>query len=298
MHLHQNKCICCFRGVGLNSAFYFLKIYANKIHSYRFTPTLFVCSYYSTSRDKSNGSIKFLPVRSGGMEHIPMMNCKVSVNKVVIESELSYKSQPVLHYKIEYPQFTGTFFQRMLSEMNIFYKAKALSYQQCCIQQLYYEAIKQFDEAQANGFPTIMHEAFVTYEVTYNDDCVISLYFDQYEFRGGAHGNTKRYSDTWNIQKCCCMLLMDFFAASVNYRAFIIQVIKNQIAEQINNGNNIYFEDYEKLVVQYFHERNFYVTMDGVVIYYQQYEIAPYASGIPVFTIPYSEGTVLRPMCQ
>lgn len=32
-----------------------------------------------------------------------------------------------------------------------------------------------------------------------------------------------------------------------------------------------------------------YLTKEGVVFVYQQYEIAPYAAGSPKFTLPYSE---------
>jgi hypothetical protein len=33
------------------------------------------------------------------------------------------------------------------------------------------------------------------------------------------------------------------------------------------------------------------------VIYFQQYDIAPYSSGIVEFLIPYQEGVVSRPDC-
>ncbi len=226
-----------------------------------------------------------------------MVKRTVVVEKVVLESELSYKGIAVLHYKIEYPQFSGIYFQRMLSELNMLYKARALTYQQACMQQLFYDASAQYDEAQANDYPFHMFEAYVTFEVTYNTDCTLSLYFDRYEFRGGAHGGTTRYSDTWNLQRECCMLLCDYFASSTNYKAYSIQTINNQIAAQVKSESGSYFDDYEKLVARYFNPRSFYLTMEGVVIYYQQYEIAPYASGIPVFTLPYENGCVIRPRC-
>jgi len=50
----------------------------------------------------------------------------------------------------------------------------------------------------------------------------------------------------------------------------------------------IYFEDYRNLIVQHFNPASYYLSNDGLVIYYQQYEIAPYATGIVEFTIPFS----------
>ena len=56
--------------------------------------------------------------------------------------------------------------------------------------------------------------------------------------------------------------------------------------------------NYEKNVEQYFNPEHFYLKPAGLVVYFQQYEIAPYSSGIPEFTIPYLEEYVLRPQCQ
>ena len=48
-----------------------------------------------------------------------------------------------------------------------------------------------------------------------------------------------------------------------------------------------YFEDtLEKYTG--FNENNFYFNDNGIVIYFQSYEIAPYASGSPEFNISYS----------
>jgi hypothetical protein len=42
---------------------------------------------------------------------------------------------------------------------------------------------------------------------------------------------------------------------------------------------------------------NFYLTKEGVVIYFQQYDIAPYSSGLPTFVIPYGPGGAVTPRC-
>lgn len=36
-----------------------------------------------------------------------------------------------------------------------------------------------------------------------------------------------------------------------------------------------------------FNDDNFFTTPAGVTVFYQQYDIAPYASGIVEFTVPY-----------
>lgn len=74
--------------------------------------------------------------------------------------------------------------------------------------------------------------------------------------------------------------------------------INNQISEQIQSGENYYFDNYEQNVEDTLNEDNFYITLLGLMIYFQQYDIAPYSSGIPQFLIPYSNKIIIRPRCQ
>jgi hypothetical protein len=62
----------------------------------------------------------------------------------------------------------------------------------------------------------------------------------------------------------------------------------SQIDSQIKKNPDIYFENYKELIAKTFDRNHFYCTPDGIVIYYQQYDIAPYSSGIREFLIPYS----------
>lgn len=222
---------------------------------------------------------------------------KVDVEEIIIKKDLYYNNIVLLSYTIKYPKFTSNRFQRTLNRINQYYKAKAYSYQLYYEHKLFKLAIEQYEDSIANGFPVRKFEAFVAYTITYNQNCAISLYFDRYEYTGGAHGNTIRYSNTWNLQTGTQMKLSRLFA-NQNYEAYIIMMINQQIAEQIKNGTNQYFENYSELVTQYFNEESFYLTPQGVVIYYQQYEIAPYSSGIPTFTIPYSRGYATPPRCR
>ncbi len=228
-----------------------------------------------------------------------MANYAAWVDTVTMESELSHQQNAVLHYKISYPQFSGTYFQRMLGEMNCLYKAKAQALQQGRVRELFCQATNEVagavSEENGNNARIPRYDFAVAFDTPFNQNCVVSLFFDQYEFTGGAHGNTVRCSDTWNLQRGCCLLMRDLFARTTNYRAYLIEHINKQIAEQMETDDSIYFDDYPCLTVRYFNERQFYLTPDGIVVYYQQYEIAPYSTGIPTFTIPYSQGCIAMP---
>jgi len=126
-------------------------------------------------------------------------NNAITINLYSIESTMKFHNEPMLHYKINYPKFSNDHYQRVLNKINMYYRAKAVDQQKFYEDKMFLDAIKQYKESMANNFPFHMYEAIVNYEVTYNQNCTISLYTDKYEFTGGAHGNTVRTSDTWDI---------------------------------------------------------------------------------------------------
>jgi hypothetical protein len=221
---------------------------------------------------------------------------KVQVKNNIIEDKMYYKKELVLSYKIEYPSFSSDPFQT--NRLNHFYKMNALAFEQYCRQKLFRLAVKEYEYSVANGFPIRAYDAVLAYKITYNAHCTLSLYFDRYEYTGGAHGSTTRYSDTWDLQNNRRIPLRQLFSRSIHYVHYIIKSIITQIEQQIKSGNDIYFDDYENNVRKYFNPNKFYLTQQGVVIYFQQYEIAPYAAGIVEFTIPYSDPYVVKPSCN
>lgn len=121
----------------------------------------------------------------------------------------------------------------------------------------------------------------MNYTITKNMNSLLSAYFDQYEFTGGAHGNTLRSSVTWNLNTGRILSMSDLCNP---------QVVLGEILElariQAKENPYLYFENYEELIISNFNEEHFYLTPNGISVFYQQYEIGPYASGIIVFEIP------------
>lgn len=226
-----------------------------------------------------------------------MPSNEVIVKERILEQDLYYKDTKVMHYSIKYPHFNSDAYHTLTNKLNNYYRTKAVMYQRTNIMQLYQEAMVDYEYSIANDYPVHEYEAIVEYTVTYNKNCVLSLYFDQYEYTGGAHGNTVRTSDTWNLAQSKYADLSDFFPGKSNYKEFIIESIINQIKQQVKDNTTMVFDDYPKLVAENFKTNNFYLTEEGVVIYFQQYDIAPYASGILTFVIPYGPGGATEPQC-
>ncbi|MGI5912692.1 MAG: DUF3298 and DUF4163 domain-containing protein [Syntrophomonadaceae bacterium] len=213
-----------------------------------------------------------------------MKKVLVTVHTNIVEEELRYNGVLVLSYRIEYPVFRSSIYKKAIIAVNKFYKDKAQEYQKYYQTKLYQMAVEQYLDAIENGYPFREFSALVVYQITYNQDCIISLYSDEYQYTGGAHGITIRSSQTWNLQYGQMVKLSEMFDYLFNYRAYIIR----NVIEQIKKEPDIYFEDYENLVEKTFNVNSFYCTPKGLIVYFQQYDIAPYASGIREFLLPYN----------
>lgn len=208
-----------------------------------------------------------------------------------------YDRTRVLTCGVEYPEFISREFPWVLNRINEEYRRRAAAFLQHCTSDLYAQAVEDYLYSMHSDFPFIPYEALLVYTITYNQSCTISLYFNNFQFTGGAHGSTFRTSDTWDLNKGTRMTLSDFFPAEFDYRTYILDKIDAKIDEMIEAGEDIFFADPKQLAREYFEEQNFYLTDEGIVIYYQLYSIAPYASGILEFLIPYGDDVVERPRC-
>jgi hypothetical protein len=209
-----------------------------------------------------------------------------------------YDRVHVLTCAIEYPEFVSKDFPWILNRINQEYRQRTAAFFQNCLTELYAVAVEDYLYAARNDYPFTPHEAMTVFTVPYNRSCTLSMYFDAYQYTGGAHGATVRTSDTWSLSKGRRLALSDFFPDGFDLRAYILEQIDAQITARIDAGNDIFFDDPAQLAREYFDEQNFYLTSDGIVIYYQLYTVAPYASGIVEFLIPWVKGTVIRPGCE
>lgn len=213
----------------------------------------------------------------------------MQVVNAVLSDEIRYDDEIILTYEINYPQFFSKKCPKNLNKLNAFYKENAEIFEQYCRDTLFTEAVEQYYEMKKNGFPFHPYEAIVKYKVTYLTCQFISLYFDKYIYTGGAHGNTVRHSDSWNLNTGKMINISEYFPDNPNYiddiLAFVIDEITNELKDPEAKWK--YFETYGQDVYNTWNEDDFYLTPSGIVVYFQQYAIAPYSSGILEFLIPF-----------
>lgn len=224
---------------------------------------------------------------------------EVDVKKITLENNLYYQKNLLLYYRIEYPQFYSSKYQNNLIKINRYYKDKAIEELQNCVDAIFKYAIELFEFSKERNIPVRQFKLYYLYYLTYNKDCTLSLYYDNYVYLGGAHGLTTRSSDTWDIQIGQITMLCNLFKTKINYYDYIYKSIISQIENQIKNNEIVlYFPNYKENVYLKLDVNNYYLRDSGIVIFFQQYDIAPYAAGIPEFLIPYDTEVMTLPYCK
>lgn len=129
--------------------------------------------------------------------------------------------------------------------------------------------------------PRFPYEIFSKYKVTEDNNSIISLFNDYYEFLGGAHGMTTKTSYTIDKKQEKLLTLKDLFVQGYNYTDVINKEIKAEISKHPEN----YFDSGD--VFKGINEnQSFYIENNNLVIYYQLYDLAPYVFGFPEFKVP------------
>lgn len=217
----------------------------------------------------------------------------ITVQKMVIQDSIKQDDTVILTYKIEYPRFYSNYFSYEIDKVNHYYYMNALQTKRNYTTALLKGAMDDSYFARKNNFPFHAHEAIATYTVTYNEGCIVSLFFDSYMYLGGAHGDTVRSSQTWNMQKGEMMSLGELFNCNEdmedNIEDYMKEYILTQVRKEVNQNPDDYYMNAWVAVGQEFNPSYFYVTPEGVMIYFQQYAIAPYCAGIQEFLLPYDE---------
>lgn len=210
-----------------------------------------------------------------------------TISQKTLEDTMYYRNIPVFIYKIKYPFFTTTCSTSAAQSINEHYDSASKEKEVYCRTVLYPQAVKSARYIPSNQPPFNSYTFESNYQITYNTNCITSLYMEQYTYMGGAHGATQRNSDTWDFNTGNQLKLESFYPHNPAFSEDILKEIEQQIAGRLKTTPSSYFNNYSELLRETFRQENFYLSPMGIVIYFQEYDIAPYATGIPEFLLQF-----------
>ena len=140
---------------------------------------------------------------------------------------------------------------------------------------------EEYGDETSHWFPFVLAGDF---QVGYAGKGFLSIPVRYYCFTGGAHGMSYQVVTNISTETGEEFSLADLFLPDYDYS----EVIREEVIRQMDATPDIYFQE-SFVELEITKEQPFYITDEGLVVYFGLYEIAPYSSGIREFTIPFTQ---------
>lgn len=212
-----------------------------------------------------------------------MDNC--IYNLIYIKFNQEFGTNNFFSYNLQYPSFynfKNTYFyvnSAILNNINSTIKLDVDSFKD----RLKKEEEDYNTSSIQNALPKRSYKVFTYYAVTFNKNHVLSTILNLMGF-AGEFG--PEYNDLYNYNIDLLtgnnIILKNIFNKNVNY----IKLVSDYINYKINQNKDMYYKD---VVVEIPEDQSFYITDDGIVIYFGLDEIAPSKTGIPKFKMSFSK---------
>lgn len=137
---------------------------------------------------------------------------------------------------------------------------------------------QQLITQQTGAMDTTVVDLYGYYEIKNNQRDVLSLSLSNYVYHyHAAHGMTVIKSLTFDLQKGNQVSLKDLFKPGSDY----VKRLSELISIQIKQRDIPLLVDFQAIKP----DQDFYIADKALIIYFQLYEITPYAYGFPMFPI-------------
>jgi hypothetical protein len=153
-------------------------------------------------------------------------------------------------------------------------------------------AIKSFQNEFAKlreKFPeeSTQWEATINGEVTFENERILTIRLDYYLFTGGAHGYGSTRFLNFDKTKTLELNNEELFKDILDFEGFAEAKFREQegirSSESINSTGFMFEEDL------FYLPENMGFTKEGLQLFYEQYEVASYADGPIILTLPFEE---------
>ena len=214
---------------------------------------------------------------------------QLSTEAMTTEREWTVEEIPVLTAAVSLPEPVPAA-DRISRRIRRYYQLQCRSFLRYCEAYLLPLAAAEYRAALAASQPLPRLHAELTYQVTYNEGGLWSLYTQSREQGPGGQTALLRRGDTWDLASGYPVALSALFPRRSGWRRRLLEAVEAEAAQRTAAGVSQYHEGVRRRLRQYFNPQNFYLTGEGLAVFYPMYAIAPAREGIPVFTIPYGRG--------
>lgn len=209
-------------------------------------------------------------------------NCLYNPIHVKFNEDLSIGS--TFSSSLQYPSFftlRNSYFnvsQNVLNNINSTIKSDVFTFKNGLID----EEIQVNDDNNKNNNPEVKYRVITNYANTFSKNHILSTIVNLLAFVDEKIEYNELYNYNFDLLTGNMFTIGNVFNPNVDY----LKVISNYVNYKISQNKELYYKD---VVVDIPEDQAFYLTDEGIVIYFGVDEIAPKEFCIPRFTMEYKK---------
>lgn len=210
-----------------------------------------------------------------------LKSCSISPKRW--ERKLKLNETTVLHCAIRRPAFPDSGKQQ---RMERYFARLAQLWQTRWETDLYQKACQALAH-QAGDIPFQPWEATMDYQVTYWNSPLLSIRINIQEQGSVTPPTSHCIGEVWDCSSGFPCSLRSFLAMKPRqWKRALTKQLQEQAQQRLDSGESLLHPNCISTIKQIFDPSRFYLTEDGLVIFYPLYTLGSYGEGIPTFTIP------------
>ncbi len=194
---------------------------------------------------------------------------------------------PVLNISIRRPSFIE---QEKTARVERYFSQLFQYWQNRWETILFPEACQALNRSKAKHSDFIPWQASLDYTVTYWKPPLVSLRIEAIETGRSPQPLHIHQGETWDLQIGYPRTLRSFFPINAKqWRKSLLNIVKAQAEEQLASGESLLDPHCTDIMERSFDPDRFYLTEEGIALFYPLYVLGAYAEGIPTFHVPFSK---------
>ena len=213
----------------------------------------------------------------------------VTIEPRTVERTWTAEGLPAMTAKVTLPQpaVPADAFARRLRR---YYQLQSRAFLRYCEKFLLPRAAGEIRAALAGSRPLPCFRAELTYQVTLQDARYLSLYTQSRETDPAGPALVVRRGDTWDLSTGYPAPLQTFLPAGRGWRKTALDQAAVELRRREKAGAGRLRADWPRALRRGFNPQNFYLTPEGVVLFFPMYAVAPAKAGIVTVMLPRRQG--------
>ena len=206
-----------------------------------------------------------------------------------------WEGLPVLRASISLPGPERSAQNGAARRLERFYRAQGQAFLRRCERLLLPQAVAAARTALEVSRPLPCFQAALSYRVTLETDTLLSLHTDLRELGTEPVPHLCRWGDTWDLSHGFLQPLSARYPPGAPWKRLALKAALEAGERRQRAGAVRYREGWQKALRKSFDPRSYYLTEEGLALFWPQYALSPGSDGISALLLPYQDAGPLRP---